>query len=190
MTAFPKHTLETAPDEVRPLLETSRKMFGRIPGLHATMAESPALLRGYQELFSLAAHTRFSTTERHVAWLALNYENGCTYCMAAHTGLAKKDRVDDAIIQALRDGRPLADAKLEALRRLAVRLVRDRGWVDEDGLRPFLDAGYTRGHVLDLVLLVGAKTLSNYTNHLAETPVDDAVKPFAWTPPDRRQAAE
>lgn len=181
MTTFDIHTLDTAPEDSRPLLEASQKAFGRIPGLHGVMAEAPALLQGYQQLHKLfAEHTSFDKDELTVVWQTINVEHACHYCVPAHTGIAKKMKVDDAITEALRNETPLPDARLEALRSFTLAVVRQRGDVDAATVQAFLDAGFTRRQVLEVILGVSQKVMSNYTNHLAETPIDDAVKPFAW----------
>ena len=190
MLDLPIHTKETAPPDSRPLLDRSEAAFGRIPALHGVMAEAPAVLQGYQDMIALNARTSFTATERHVAWLAVSFENGCSYCMAAHTGLAKLDHVDDPVIEALRDGTPINDTRLEALRRFAAAMVRKRGRSDESDLQAFMEAGFRPRQVLELVLIVSTKTLSNYINHVAETPVDPAMEKFAWQPPAMRSAAQ
>ena len=181
MAEFTKHTLETAPEESRPLLENSLKAFGRIPGLHSVMAESPALLHGYQQLHKLfAEQTSFDKDELTVVWQTINVEHECHYCVPAHTGIAKMMKVDDAIIDALRNETPLPSDRLEALRTFTLSVVRDRGNVDETAVAAFLDAGFTKRQILEVILGVSQKVMSNYTNHLAETPVDAPMKAFAW----------
>ncbi len=181
MTDFTIHTAETAPEESRPLLETSQKIFGRIPGLHAVMAEAPALLEGYQQLHKLFAEkTSFDKDELTVVWQSINVEHECHYCVPAHTGIAKMMKVDDAITNALRDETPLPNDRLEALRTFTLAVVRDRGNVDAAAVDAFLAAGFTKRQVLEVILGVSQKVMSNYTNHLAETPVDEPMKAFAW----------
>ncbi|UWR34932.1 carboxymuconolactone decarboxylase family protein [Sulfitobacter sp. W027] len=181
MTDFTIHTAETAPEESRPLLETSQKTFGRIPGLHAVMAEAPALLEGYQQLHKLFAEkTSFDKDELTVVWQSVNVEHECHYCVPAHTGIAKMMKVDDAITNALRDETPLPNDRLEALRSFTLAAVRDRGNVDAAAVDAFLAAGFTKRQVLEVILGVSQKVMSNYTNHLAETPVDEPMKAFAW----------
>ncbi|MDU8912513.1 carboxymuconolactone decarboxylase family protein [Aestuariicoccus sp. MJ-SS9] len=181
MTDFTKHTMDTAPEESRPLLENSQKAFGRIPGLHAVMAEAPALLQGYQQLHKLfAEQTSFDKDELTVVWQTINVEHECHYCVPAHTGIAKMMKVDDAITDALRDETPLPNERLEALRTFTLAVVRGRGNVDNEAVQAFLDAGFTKRQVLEVVLGVSQKVMSNYTNHLAETPVDEPMKAFAW----------
>jgi alkylhydroperoxidase family enzyme len=181
MTDFTKHTIESAPEESRPLLENSQNTFGRIPGLHAVMAEAPALLQGYQQLHKLfAEHTTFDKDELTVVWQAINVEHECHYCVPAHTGIAKMMKVDDTITDALRDETPLPNDRLEALRTFTLSVVRDRGNVNEASVQAFLDAGFTKRQVLEVILGVSQKIMSNYTNHLAETPIDEPMKAFTW----------
>lgn len=181
MTHLEVHTSETAPEESRPLLEDSAKAYGRVPGLHAVMAEAPALLEGYKQLHRLFAEkTSFDKDELTVVWQAINVEHACRYCVPAHTGIAKAMKVDDAITNALRDETPLPNARLEALRTFTLRVVRQRGNVTDAEVQEFLDAGFTRRQILEVILGVAQKVMSNYTNHLAQTPVDGPMTAFAW----------
>ncbi len=88
-------------------------------------------------------------------------------------------KVPEEVIASLRDDRPISYAKLEALRQFTKAVVSQRGWVPEQNLQAFLDAGYTRAQVLEVVLGVSLKTLSNFINHLAETPIDEQFQAFA-----------
>lgn len=177
------HTLETAPDGSKPLLEKSKKAAGRIPGLHGVMATSPALLDGYQHLHALVVgKTGFDATERTVVWQSINVEHACHYCVPAHTAIARKDEVDDEVTEALRNETPLPDARLEALRDFTLAVVRDRGNVGDEDVEAFRAAGYDDRAILDVILIVGQKVMSNYTNHIFETPVDEPFRKFAWAP--------
>ncbi|MCA0044580.1 carboxymuconolactone decarboxylase family protein [Celeribacter litoreus] len=180
MSNFPKLTKDTAPTESLPFMERSEKAFGRLPGLHAVMAAAPGLLEGYQELHRLFLATSFDNDEKTVVWQAINVEHACHYCVPAHTGIAKSMGVDDAISNALRDETPLPTARLEALRDFTLTMVRSRGNPTEADLKTFFEAGYSERHVLEVVLGVAQKVMSNYTNHLAKTPVDPIMQKFAW----------
>lgn len=181
MTEFKRHTMDTAPEDSQVLLENSQKAFGRIPGLHAVMAEAPALLEGYQQLHKLfAEQTSFDKDELTVVWQSINVEHECHYCVPAHTGIAKMMKVDDAITDALRNETPLPSDRLEALRTFTLAVVRGRGNVDDTAVKSFLDAGFTKRQVLEVILGLSQKVMSNYTNHLAETPIDEPMKAFAW----------
>lgn len=180
MTDFTAHDLDTAPEASKPLLEKSQAAFGRLPGLHRVMAESPQMLEGYQVLHHLFTQTAFDADELTVVWQTINVEHECHYCVPAHTGIAKRMKVSDEISTALRDETPLPSVKLEALRTFTLRMLRGRGVVSEAQMQEFFDAGYDRRAVLDVILGLAQKVMSNYTNHVAETPLDAPVQPLAW----------
>ena len=180
MTTLKIHNSETAPEESKALLAKSQKAYGMIPGLHGVLATSPQLLDAYQILHELFSNTSFNEEELTVVWQAINVEHACHYCVPAHTGIAKMMKVDDAIIEALRNETPLEDAKLEALRTMALTITRNRGNVTQDDLDAFYAAGYEEKQVLEIILGLSQKVISNYTNHIANTPVDAAFKAFAW----------
>lgn len=188
MSTFTLHTPDTAPAESRPLLEKSQAAFGMVPGLHAVMAESPQHLEAYQTLHGLFEETSLGVTERNVVWLTINVEHACHYCVPAHTGIARSQGVDDGVIAALREARPLDDARLETLRQFTLKVVRQRGHVDQADIDAFIAAGFTRRNVLDVILGVAQKVMSNYVNHIADTPVDAPFARFEWTPPSARAA--
>ena len=180
MTTLNIHNIESAPQESKALLEKSQKAYGMIPGLHGVLAESPQLLDAYQQLHELFVNSSFNDDELTVVWQTINVEHACHYCVPAHTGIAKMMKVDDAIIEALRNETPLADAKLEALRTMTLSLTRNRGNVSQEDLTAFYAAGYGERQVLDIILGLSQKVISNYTNHIANTPVDAAFEKFAW----------
>ena len=180
MTDFTLHNKETAPKDSQALLDSSLSAFGMIPNLHAVMAEAPGLLEGYQRLHQLFLDSSFDDEEITVVWQTINVEHECHYCVPAHTGIAKSMKVDDAITDALRDETPLPTEKLEALRNFTLSVIRNRGNVDDAEVATFLAAGFTKRQVLEVVLAAAQKVMSNYTNHLADTPVDKPFGKFAW----------
>lgn len=181
MTTFTLHTNETAPDATQPLFENSLKAFGMIPNLHAVMGESPELLEAYQTVHNLFMKTSLTAEQQTVVWQTINVEHECHYCVPAHTAVAGMMGVDEAISNALRDNKPLPE-KLEILRSFTLKMVRQRGQVGEADVTAFLDAGYSRQNILEVVLGLSQKVMSNYTNHMADTPLDDPFKPFKWSP--------
>ncbi len=183
MTDFTTHSIESAPEASKPYLQGALDGFGFVPNLLATMAEAPALLEGYMNLAGIFDKSDMSETERQIILMTNNRLNGCVYCMAAHTMLSKMGGVPDDVIEALRNNTPIADPKLEALRTFAAVINESRGWPTDAQVETFLAAGYTRQTVLEVVLGTAVKTLSNYTNHVAETNLDGAFADLAWTAP-------
>ena len=180
MIDFEKHTIETAPEAAKPILQSALKGYGFVPNLYAAMAEAPTILEGYMSLSAIFGKTDLSETERQIILMTNNRLNGCKYCMAAHTTLSQMAGVDSDIIEALRNDTPIADTRLEALRQFAIAVNDTRGWPSDAQLDAFLAAGYSRRSVLEVILGTALKVLSNYTNHVAETDLDDAFKANAW----------
>ena len=188
MTKFILHTEDTAPEASKPLLADSKKSYGMIPGLHAVMAEAPALLQGYKTVGDLFMSSSFDKDEITVIWQTVNVEHVCLYCVPAHTGVARNMGVSDAISNALLNQTPLPNARLEALRTFTQSVVRNRGNVDDGAVQTFLDASFNQRQILEVILGVSMKVMSNYTNHLANTPVDSAFTKYAWAPVDSKAA--
>jgi alkylhydroperoxidase family enzyme len=180
MTTLKIHNTDTAPEESKELLLKSQKSYGMIPGLHGVLAGSPQLLDAYQILHELFTNTSFNAEELTVVWQSINVEHACHYCVPAHTGIAKMMKVDDTIVEALRNETALENPKLEALRIMSLAIVRTRGNISKEDLNNFYIAGYKEQHVLEIILGVSQKVISNYTNHIANTPVDAAFKDFTW----------
>lgn len=180
MTTLKVHTIESAPEASKPLLEASQKAYGMIPGLHGVLAAAPGILEGYQKLHELFVNTSFNEEELTVVWQAINVEHACHYCVPAHTGIAHMMKVDNDIIESLRNETPLTNPKLEALRTMTLSIVRNRGNVSQVELEAFYTAGYGEQQVLEIILGLSQKVISNYTNHIANTPVDAAFQKFAW----------
>lgn len=170
--SYSVHDKTTAPAQARPLLEKAESSYGFVPNLLGIMAESPALLEAYMTMGQIFEQTDFGATEQQVVLLAVSADNECGYCTAAHQTIASMQGVDGDVAKAAAEGGGIDDPKLEALRRFATTVVASRGNPGEDDISDFLDAGYEHRHVLDVITGVGMKTLSNYTNHIAGTPVD------------------
>jgi len=183
MTRFSTHTLETASPEGREVLETVKAKYGFIPNLLGNMAEAPATAKAYLALGDLLAETSLSATEQQVVLLAVSRFNECTYCIGAHSAIALMQKVPADVVDSIRNDEPIADARLEALRRFTTLVVEQRGWLSERDTVEFIDAGYDRQQILEVVLGVAMKTISNYTNHIAGTELDAAFAGHAWQAP-------
>lgn len=189
MAKFQLHTPETAPDGSRDFISGVNKKMGFVPSLYAVFAENPAVLNAYNQLSDQLGQSGLSPLEQQVVTIAASVENECHFCVAAHTTISEGAGLDLDVIYAVREDRPIADLKLEALRVFTKKTVIDRGFVSDADVDAFLSAGYTRANVLAVILGVALKVISNYTNHVAETPVDEAFAKHAWTPEPKREAA-
>lgn len=180
MSTLKVHTIESAPENSKPLLENSLKSFGMIPNLHGVLAESPGILEAYQMLHNLFENSAFNNDELTVVWQTINVEHGCHYCVPAHTGIAYMMKVDEGITDALRNRTAMPNEKLQTLHETTLSIVRNRGIVTNAELETFYAAGYDQRQLLEIILGLSQKVLSNYVNHIADTPVDKAFEKFAW----------
>jgi len=178
---FELHTVESAPQAVRPELEAAAAAYGSIPNLYRGFATAPATLKVYLAFNELLKeHGHLSPVEQQVVYLTVSAENGCTYCVGAHSVLADMAKTPEEILTGLREQRPLADPKLNALRNFTLALMAHRGWVPNEDISAFAAAGYDRRHLLEVLTILAQKTLSNYYNHIAQTPLDEMFQSQAW----------
>ena len=124
--------------------------------------------------------TSFSPVEKNIVWLTASYQNTCHYCKGLHSMVAKTHKLPKKMVEALRTNQPLNDTKLEELRQFTILLVEKRGCPSNEDIQTFLASGYTQKNILELVLGVGQKIISNYVNHLANTQLDQQVESFKW----------
>lgn len=188
MSNYQVHTKETAPPASAELLAKAEKAYGFIPNLLGVMAESPALIKAYMEIGKIFEQSSFTATERQVVILTASRFNECRYCMAAHSVVAGMQNIPADVIEAIRSDEPIADTRLETLRKTVTILVEQRGWLPEEDTATFFAAGYTKAQLLEVIVGISYKTLSNYVNKVAEAPLDDAFVSGAWAPVEKRLA--
>ena len=151
-----------------------------VPNLHGVLAGSPKTLEAYKMLHKLFSSASFNAEEQTVIWQTINIENECHYCVPAHTAVANMMKVAPALSENLRNEEALPSDKLEVLRSTTLSIVRNRGHLTETELEAFYAVGYGEQQVLEILLGLAQKTISNYTNHIANTPVDAPFQKFAW----------
>lgn len=164
----------TATQPQQEILEKAQKQAGHLPNMYKAMANAPALLGTYLHGYALfRSESGLSPAEQEVVFLAVSQVNHCHYCMAAHSMIAdKRSGVPAATLEAIRAGRAIPDRRLAALHDLAKETALTHGQPGTAVLQAFRDAGYTDRDYLYVVLAIGVKTLSNFTNHAFDTPLD------------------
>ncbi len=168
MTIFPKHNLDTSNPEAASLLQSVQGKYGFVPDLFTYMAEAPATLEAYMVLAGLIDKTSLSGAQAQIIQLAISIENGCDFCETAHVAMAKLNKANPQTISALINQTLIEDSDDRALVDLALTIVRKRGWLEESDLGKFLETSFSHQQVLEVILCVTIKTLSNYTNHLTK----------------------
>lgn len=174
------NSIENAPEKSAEILTQVKEKFGFVPNLMGVFSESPEILEAYLTLGDLVEQTTLTPLERQIALIGASVSNGCEYCVAAHSAISSMQKLPADVIAALRENRPINDAKLESFRKFVQTVTDNRGNVSESEIADFLEAGYTKRNILEVILAIGMKTLSNYTNHIAETPLDTSFEPAKW----------
>ncbi len=184
MTLSPR-TLDDAEPEARDLLVGAQKKLGFIPNMYGAMANSPGLLNSYMQGYSaFREKSGFSAIEQEVIFLSVSQANGCEYCMAAHSFLAEAaSGVPADVTAAIRDSKTVPDIKLSALNVFTRVMVTKRGFPERADVEAFLSAGYKEKDILEIILAIAVKTISNYSNHIFHTDVDQVFAQHEWTDP-------
>lgn len=177
-------TLDNADAKARPLLEQANAKLGFVPNMYEGMAKAPGVLSTYLHGYELFREdSGFTPPEQEVVFLTVSRLNGCGYCMSAHSMLADKmSRVPADVLEAIRNDRPIPDERLAALAGFTRVMFETRGKPGEADVKAFLDAGFKEQQVLQIVLALAVKTLSNYANHVNHPAIDEAFAAHAWPP--------
>jgi uncharacterized peroxidase-related enzyme len=163
-------TYESVSPGNQALFDNLTKGLGFVPNLYATIAHSDTALSTYLTLQN--AKSSLSAKAREVVNLAVSEVNQCAYCLAAHSMLGKMvGFTEDQVLQ-IRAGTAPFDARLDALARLVRNVVQTRGHSDNAVVQAFFDAGWSEGNLVDVMVVIGDKTISNYLHSTTKIPVD------------------
>ena len=181
MTTFPVHTMETAPERSKPALHQLQSAFGMIPNVAGAMATSPVLIRSLAGLFQNVHGGSFTEAQVQIVLLTDAVTNACTWAVAFHTALALQAGIDPTDVQAIRERRSPKEHKLAALSGLAKTMIEKRGRLDDQDIERFLAAGFGSDHVLEVISIVAASTITNYTGSITKTPLEAPLRNHAWS---------
>lgn len=173
MSTFNVPTKDQVNDTNKAIFEKLEGMLGFVPNLYATYAHSDNALSNY--LTFANAPTSLKAKEKEVVNLAVSEVNECNYCLSAHTAIGKMNGFTDDQILELRAGNASFDTKLDALAKLAKNITENRGRAEEAVVNNFLNAGWTNENLIDTIVLVGEKTISNYIHNTTQVPIDFPV---------------
>ncbi len=173
---FPLHSRDSAPDDSKGVLAAMLNKFGFDLNLFAKLATSSKTLKAYTGVNEIFARSSFSPLEQQIVLLSVSHYNGCTYCLAAHVTGSLAGGLPEEVIRAAAEGREINEPKLEALRQFTRKMVDQRGELKKGELETFLTAGYSSENALEVITGIALKTISNYANHLMDTPLDEPFK--------------
>jgi AhpD family alkylhydroperoxidase len=151
-----------------------------IPNIAGAMATSPVLTNNLVGLFGNVHGGSFTEPQIQTVLLTDAVTNACTWAVAFHTALALKEGLDPADVRAIREGRLPKNAKLAALSALARTMIEKRGRLDDRNIDHFLAAGFGKDHLLEVVAIVAASTITNYTGSITKTPLEAPFQAHAW----------
>jgi AhpD family alkylhydroperoxidase len=180
MTTFSVPTRDEVSPANRALFDALKGQLGFVPNLYATFAYSENALGTYLALQS--AKSSINAKAREVVNLVVSQVNACAYCLAAHTALGKMNGFSDAQILDIRRGLAPFDAKLDALAKLSRSIAINRGHADQGLVAAFFAAGWTKENLVDVIVTIGDKTVSNYLHATTQAPIDFPAAPALDAP--------
>ncbi|WP_250510466.1 carboxymuconolactone decarboxylase family protein [Caballeronia sp. GACF4] len=179
------HTIQTAPEQSKPVLERLQRTFGLVPNIAGAMAASPTLINGFIGLFERVHASSLSEPQIQTLLLTNAVTNRSEWAAAFHTALALQQGVSRADVDAIREARLPADVNLAALSALARTLIDKRGRIDRADEERFIDAGFGAAQILDVIAVVAASTITNYTGSVTQPPLEAQFVEYAWQAPTR-----
>ena len=180
MTSFPVHTLESAPERSKPALQRLQSAFGMIPNIAGAMSTSPPLINSLVALFGNVHGGSFTEAQVQIVLLTDAVTNASAWAVAFHTTLALKEGIDSADVHAIREGRLPKDSKLAALSALARTMIEKRGRLSDQDVDRFVAAGFGKDHALEVIGIVAASTITNYTANITKPALEAPFQAHAW----------
>ena len=177
MTTFTVPTRDQVSAQNQTIFDNLQKGLGFVPNLYATFGLSDNGLGAYMAFQQSQAKGAFKAKEREAINLVVSQVNNCVYCLAAHTALGKMNGFTDDQILQLRAGYADFDPKVDALVKLAKSITETKGHPAAKLVDNFVAAGYAQNAIVDVVLLVGDKIISNYLHSITQIPVDFPAAP-------------
>jgi alkylhydroperoxidase family enzyme len=180
MSNYPVHTIESAPAQSKPVLQQLQQAFGLIPNIAGTMAVSPVLINGFIGLFERVHASSLSEAQIQTLLLTNAVTNASEWAVAFHTALALKQGVHPADVEAIRHGGVPDDTRLASLSTLARTLIEKRGHLAESDQKRFVEAGFSVEQILEVIAVVAASTITNYTGSVTRPPLEAQFQEFVW----------
>jgi alkylhydroperoxidase family enzyme len=181
MSSFHVHTIDSAPQQSKPVLRQLQQTFGFIPNIAAAMAESPVLIDAFFDLFQKVHAGTFTEAQIQTLLLTNAVTNACSWAVAFHTALALNEGLAPADVDAIRSGRAPADREHAALSTLTKASIEKRGHLDERDVSGFLEAGFRRDQVLEVLAVAAASTITNYVGNIARPPLEAQFHAHIWS---------
>ena len=175
MTKIAVPTIDQVSENNQEIFSSLKKKLGFVPNLYAYFGHSETALGDYLQFQQRKSTLRAKDIE--VINLVTSEYNGCTYCQAAHTAIGKLIGFSDEQILEIRSGRATFDERLDALAQFTLAVVSNHGQVSEEAREEFFATGYTQTTLVDVVVAIGTKIISNYLHNITGFEVDFPAAP-------------
>jgi alkylhydroperoxidase family enzyme len=180
MPNYPIYTIASAPEGSKSALEQLQQAFGVLPNIAAAIANSPKLINSLVGVFQQVHSRGLTEPENQIVLLTDAVANSSAYAVAFHTALALQQGVNSEETDAIRERRVPTDKRFAALSTLAKTLIERRGHLGKQELDAFVAAGFTKEQVLEVIAIVAASTITNYAGTIANPPLEDPFRQYAW----------
>lgn len=187
MSIFKIHNKESAESELSALFDSTEEKIDFVPNIFAVIAESVPALKTYTAMSNYFEQSSFTDIEKETIQIVTSIENKCGYCVAGHSAFAVVKQVPSPIIKSLRENLPIEEPRIEALANFVRSLIRSKGRVDQKDLILFFDAGFSKAQMMEVVIGISLKYLTNFISNATSLPLDSAFEPFAWTEVQEQQ---
>lgn len=167
----------TTPDR-QALLTQVNQAFGTVPNMFKAVAHSPASLKSMWGAFGALAKGSLAPKLTEQIAVAVADRNACEYCLAAHTALGRQAGATDAQLKAAQQGES-ADPATAAALRFALKLVNDRGQLQDADVQAVRSAGFSDEQIVEILAHVALNLFTNYVNVAFDVPVDFPAVPLA-----------
>ncbi|MFM0739346.1 carboxymuconolactone decarboxylase family protein [Paraburkholderia xenovorans] len=181
MSTFQIYTIESAPEQSKPVLLQLQQTFGLIPNIAGVIAGSPVLIESFSGLFKRVHAGSFNEAQIQTLLLTNAVTNACAWAVAFHTALALHEGLTSADVDAIRAGRAPEDRRQAALSALTKTAIEKRGHLDEQDVSRFIEAGFREDQVLEVLAVLAASTITNYAGNIARPPVEAPFDAHRWS---------
>jgi len=179
MSKFNVPTREEVSINNQAIFDNLKSQLGFVPNLYAYYAKNETALGDY--LAFQGCTSTLKAKEKEVVNLVVSQYNGCRYCQSAHTAIGKMNGFTEEQILEIRTGSASFDSKLDALAKFALSAISNRGKATEVAKNTFFEAGYTEASLVDVAIVIGEKTISNFIHNLADFEIDFPLAPTLET---------
>jgi uncharacterized peroxidase-related enzyme len=182
-TSLDSITTDNGNETQKKFLDDTQKQTGMVPNMYRNMVNSSGLMETYSVGYDhFRKNSGLNPVEQEVIFITISVANGCEYCAAAHSFIADNvSKVPSEVTDAIRDRKEIPDSKLNALSEFTRIMFDKRGNPSNNDVNAFLKAGYEEKHILEIILALAVKTISNYSNHIFHTEVDDMFSNRKWS---------